>query len=344
MSAYSEVYQKLARMSGVCPLITVVLGPWWAKLLCGLVAGFWIGRIFIIGHDACHQSLTPHRGLNRVLGRIAFLPSLTPYSLWDVGHNVIHHGYTNLRGTDFVWEPLTKDEYDALSPWQKFIQRVYRSGWGPGIYYGIEIWWKREYFPSAKYMPTRRAIFWKDSLLVTIFAVLWIGALIAGALAVNEPVWMALLFGFAVPFFFWLNMIGFVVYVQHTHVKVAWQKDKATWAKALPFVSTTVHLTFKRHFGAVMHHILEHTAHHVDMSIPLYRLKEAQARLEELLPGRIVVQAFSWGWYFETARLTKLYDYERKCWTDFDGQATSVARTDDTVVPQGSGLSTPQAT
>jgi omega-6 fatty acid desaturase (delta-12 desaturase) len=47
---------------------------------------------------------------------------------------------------------------------------------------------------------------------------------------------------------------------------------------------------------------MEHTAHHVDMSIPLYKLKQAQAKLENLLPGRIIVQRFSWRWYFQTAR------------------------------------------
>ncbi len=93
---------------------TVMLEATWAKLLCGLAAGFVIGRLFILGHDACHQSLTPHRTLNKWIGRIAFLPSLTPYSLWDVGHNVVHHGYTNLKGFDFVWAPLTQQEYQAL--------------------------------------------------------------------------------------------------------------------------------------------------------------------------------------------------------------------------------------
>ena len=73
---------------------TVAFEAIWAKLLCGLAAGFVIGRLFIIGHDACHQSLTPHRELNKWIGRYAFLYSLTPYSLWDTGHNVVHHGYT----------------------------------------------------------------------------------------------------------------------------------------------------------------------------------------------------------------------------------------------------------
>ena len=85
----------------------------------------------------------------------------------------------------------------------------------------------------------------------------------------------------------------------------------------------TVHLTFPWRIGSLMHHIMEHTAHHVDMSIPLYKLKAAQARIEELLPGRIVIQRFSWRWYFGTARRCKLYDFTRRCWTDFQGRATS---------------------
>jgi len=51
---------------------TVYFESIWIKLLLALFAGFVIGRIFILGHDACHQSFTPHRGLNKLLGRLAF--------------------------------------------------------------------------------------------------------------------------------------------------------------------------------------------------------------------------------------------------------------------------------
>ncbi len=302
----------------------VLLQAWWAKLLCGAVAGFVIGRLFIIGHDACHMSLTPNRKLNKWVGRIAFLPSLTPYSLWDVGHNVVHHGYTNLKGVDFVWEPLTPAEYAELSWGQKIMQRIYRSGWAPGIYYMIEIWWKREFFPSKKYMPSRRPVFFWDSVLVSVFAAVWIAALVGIALLTQQPIWQLLLFGFAVPFYGWLTMIGFVIYVHHTHERVKWQSDKASWAKAAPFVTTTVHLTFPLRMGALAHHIMEHTAHHVDMSVPLYRLRQAQTRLEDMLPGRIVVQPFSIGWYFSTARKCKLFCFEHNTWTDFKGRVTGV--------------------
>jgi omega-6 fatty acid desaturase (delta-12 desaturase) len=303
----------------------VLLDAWWARLLCGMAAGFVIGRLFVIGHDACHQSLTPHRRLNQWLGRIAFLPSLTPYSLWEVGHNVVHHGYTNLKGFDFVWAPCTAQEFATLTPVRKLLDRVYRSGWAPGLYYMIEMWWRRMFFPSRAQMPTRRRVFLLDSLLVSAFGLVWIAGLAFIAGVTGQDLLPVLATGFVVPFLFWCAMIGFVVYVHHTHTEVQWHAERAAWSRAQPFVSTTVHLTFPFGIGSAMHHIMEHTAHHVDMSIPLYRLKGAQSTLEHMLPGRIVVQPFSWSWYFDTARRCKLYDFERGCWTDYAGEATSAA-------------------
>ena len=57
------------------------------KLLFAVAFGFCICAMFVIGHDACHQALTPRPWLNKLLGRIAFLPSLHSYSHWDWGHN-----------------------------------------------------------------------------------------------------------------------------------------------------------------------------------------------------------------------------------------------------------------
>ncbi len=296
---------------------TVVLSHWWAKLLAGMCAGFMIGRLFIIGHDACHQSLTPNRKLNPWLGRLAFLPSLTPYSLWEVGHNVIHHGYTNLKDVDFVWQPLSAEEYAALGRFKQLMYRVYRSGWAPGLYYLVEMWWNRMFFPNSTYMPTRRPIFLKDSCLAAAFGVAWIGTMVWAALATEQSIWLTFVMGVAIPFLFWVTMIGFVVYVHHTHTQVVWHDNKAQWTRAAPFVSTTVHLTFPLKIGALLHNIMEHTAHHVDMSVPLYHLKGAQAKLEAMLPERIVIQPFSLGWYVRTARSCKLYDFKQQRWQKF---------------------------
>jgi omega-6 fatty acid desaturase (delta-12 desaturase) len=301
----------------------VIVESVWAKLGLGLVTGFIIGRIFILGHDACHQSYTPHKKLNRILGRVAFLFSLTPYSLWDIGHNLVHHGQTNLKGFDFVWAPLSVEEYNALPAWRKVLERIYRSGWGPGLYYFVEIWWLRMYFPKKSYMGSRRPVFFWDSMLVTVFALIWNAGLVWAALETGQSPLLCILAGFLVPFVFWNFMIGFVVYAHHTHTAVTWYENKSEWTQAQPFVTTTVHLIFRFKIGALMHHIMEHTAHHLDAGIPLYRLKDAQKFLETHLPGRIVIQNFSWSWYFKTARLCKLYDFKAKRWLDFHGNPTS---------------------
>ena len=65
-----------------------------------------------------------------------------------MGHNVVHHGYTNLKDFDFVWQPYSLQAYEALPAWKKGLEKVYRSAWAPWLYYGVEIWWKRMYFPS----------------------------------------------------------------------------------------------------------------------------------------------------------------------------------------------------
>jgi omega-6 fatty acid desaturase (delta-12 desaturase) len=205
----------------------------------------------------------------------------------------------------------------------KLKDRIYRSGWAPGLYYMVEIWWNKMFFPNEKNMPTRRPIFIKDNLLVSAFGIAWIAFMSWAAAVTDQSVPLVLLMGVVVPFFFWVSMIGFVVYVHHTHVRVSWHDDRGAWSKAQPFVSTTVHLTFPLSIGALMHHIMEHTAHHLDMSVPLYKLKQAQAKLEELLPGRIIVQPFSWKWYFQTAHACKLYCFEKACWTDYAGNPTS---------------------
>ena len=128
--------------SAIAVLATVI----WLKLIGSLLITGAIVRLFLIGHDACHGSFFRSKTLNNVIGRIAFLPSLTAFSLWDVGHNVAHHGFNNLKGRDQVWAPYSKAEFDQLPRWRRMLERLYRSGFGCGAYYLLELWWKKLYF------------------------------------------------------------------------------------------------------------------------------------------------------------------------------------------------------
>ena len=66
----------------------------WQGWCFGLAEGACIAMLFVVDHDACHGSFTASRRLNAWIGRVAFLPSLTPFRTWELGHNQTHHVYT----------------------------------------------------------------------------------------------------------------------------------------------------------------------------------------------------------------------------------------------------------
>lgn len=291
-------------------------GSWLAILLGTVVVTIAIVRLFIIGHDACHMSLTDHAWLNKLIGRIAFMPSLTPFALWRVGHNVVHHGFNNLKGRDFVWQPLDPAEFAALSPGRQWLERVYRSAIGPLPYYLIEIWWKKLYYPGRQDAPGHRAEYFWDSTLVTGFAVVWVTLLIALSPHTVTAISTAVLFGFVVPILGWNWTVGFVIYVHHTHPDTIWYADKATWMKAQGILHGTVRYRVKPIWNVLLHNIMEHGAHHLDARIPLYRLKAAQAALARMVPDIKVID-LSFKTYWRTMRECKLFDIKNQRWVGF---------------------------
>lgn len=303
----------------------------WLRFVCSLVIGLLTGLLFVIGHDACHQSLTPHRKLNSLIGRLAFLPSLHTFSLWDLGHNRIHHKYTNLKGYDYVFTPLSKAEYDALDRARRLRERLYRSPCGQGLFYFYEIWWKKMFFPRAVEIDKKRAIYTIDSLLVSVWCSLLItsalllpSSLSAGHLKVSPIWWESLIFLLLLPQLIWNQLMGFLIYQHHTHPRVAWFADYEEWSRCEP-LRASVHIGFPRWLGLLFHNIMEHTAHHAHMQIPLYELRSAQSTLQRQFPTELIEQRWSLRNYLDNTSKCKLYDYAAHSWTDFDGQPTASA-------------------
>jgi len=296
------------------------------RLGVGVAAGVCSGSLFMIGHDACHGSYTSRRSLNQVLGRIAFLPSYHTYSLWELSHNRIHHVYTNLKGKDFVWTPLSKAEFDGLSWLSRALYRAYRTPLGLALYYPREIWWPRLVFPRRAHLDRPRRIYALDRLLVLGFGAvqLLVIAAVGGGAPRGWAPWLEdAAFALVVPWLVFSWMIGFVIYFNHTHPAVPWFDKRSEWSWLASAVRGTVRLKFPRWTLRFASNIMDHVAHHVDPRIPLARLKQAQDHLEQVLPGQIVVQEFCVRELRATLRRCKLYDYEAHCWIDYRGTATS---------------------
>lgn len=294
----------------------------WKALGSVLISGA-IVRLFLLGHDACHGSLFPHNALNQILGRIVFLPSMTAFSLWDVGHNVAHHGFNNLKGRDQVWTPFSKAEFDELSPLRRRLERIYRSGFGCGLYYFLELWWKKLYFASRKEIGSGRIQYKIDSVIVTVGALIWLSVVLWVAHQTAQSFTLLLFMAVIIPFALWNMIMGFVVFVHHTHPTIAWFQKRQDWQRARAYLTSTanVHLPFGLDW--LMHGIMEHNAHHVNPRISLFSLRKAQARLKELHVGDVLTYRLDWQRYRHCVTSCKLYDYVNHAWLDWRGEVTA---------------------
>lgn len=300
------------------------LEPLWLKIVCSLVAGVKIANLGTLGHDAAHGSLTSSSRLNTVLGVLCFLPGLYNYQMWLYDHHHVHHPNTNGDHED-SWKPYSKAQFDALPRLRRWKERFYRSSWGLGLapYYIVERWWQVKFIPRS-FLPRRfRASAWGYFAIVVGYLAAFLGVLAAAPLYSHTGSATAVILGFALPFYVWMTVFSFTVYVQHTHKRIPWFEGAVDRKMAMPQEVLSLHLDVPKALKHLTHNVYEHAAHHANVRIPFHRLADAQAELNTLIGDRAVVQPFSFKWLHETLRDCRLYDFDTHQWLDFDGKPTS---------------------
>ncbi|HEY6578528.1 MAG TPA: fatty acid desaturase [Rhizomicrobium sp.] len=307
------------------------------NIMFAVANGIFIALLFIIGHDGCHGSFVPQRKWNLWLARLSFIPCVHSASLWRRIHNELHHQRTNLKGVDKVWAPMSKAEYDAASPFRRWLERVYRGPFGPVIYYYGEFWLYRLVLPLA---PETRAQ-WRrhlpDSLFVlTGFALTLVAIAVLGrALAPERPLWLTLATGWVIPYAVWNYIFGLTIYLNHTHPNIPWFRDEGSWSFHRGNVLGTAHVKLPRFLVPLYSDALAHTAHHADVALPVYALPPAQALLKSAYGAELQEYPLSFAEYRKIYTACKLFDFDRMCWTDFHGAPTAAVRGTpaDTLVP-----------
>jgi acyl-lipid omega-6 desaturase (Delta-12 desaturase) len=306
----------------LCFIGIVSLSSLGAKLVCALGGGLFIGVLFIIGHDACHGSFTSKRLLNNFIGRLCFLPSLHPFTSWELAHNRLHHGWTNLRGKDYTWCPLSLEEFQRLPAAGRFLERLYRHPIGFGLYYLVEIWWKHMVFPRNHDIEQMyRTISLFDRTTVWLFFLLQVTVLWNLTGSTNSI--NALVIGFVVPYFIWNWLMGFIIFLHHTHPNTRWFNDPNEWYFFAGQIQNTVHVIFPTPIGLFLHNIMEHTAHHLSPRIPLYNLRSSQRALCEAYSSHVIHFRFTAHEFAQLLRTCQLYDYQNHRWLSFEGVPTT---------------------
>lgn len=299
------------------PVVLLALWP---------LAGLAISGLFVLAHDAAHNALFDSQRLNAWVARFALLPTLHAASPWILGHNRIHHVYTNRAGYDFVWQPLSPVQFAALSPWQRWRHRFEWSVAGMGLYYLRCIWWQRmmRYPAPSRFAATFRA----DRWLVVAYAIVW-SSLVAwlgfGTSGTSGAVWSWCKLGL-VPWLWWNYFIAATVFVQHASPTSPWF-EATVWRRNRAQMEASSNYRVPRWYNLFAHNIYVHQPHHIDPRIPFYRLPAALAALAAAYPGSVRIEALTANRFLAVVRRCKLYDFDRAQWTGYPVAARSGAAT-----------------
>jgi len=303
---------------GILLFATVTIDNLLLKSISAIVTGLFIAFLFIVGHDCCHRSYTSNKKLNSLLGIISFLPSFHNFKLWELGHNRTHHAFTNLKSKDYVYTPLSPDEYKGLNAISKIKYRLYRSILGHLFYYMNEIWFKKMIIPN-KSIPNLnpKGGYWEYSLYLLIYLVVMIGGIAAISVLTGKAIGLSILFALVIPFLVWNWIMGFAIYQHHTNKLTKWFDNHEEWEYWEIQVGHSVHIQFPKPINLLLHNIMEHTAHHSNMNIPLYNLEAAQDAITEKFSDKMNIVHWDFAFYIDSIRSCKLYDYQTHEWLSF---------------------------
>jgi omega-6 fatty acid desaturase (delta-12 desaturase) len=206
------------------------------------------------------------------------------------------------------------------------MERFYRSGLGYGAYYFLELWWKKLFFATKREIGASRLKYKLDSALVTAGFVVWVGAVVWVSVATSQNVWLLLTLAVLIPFAIWNGIMGFVVFVHHTHPGIAWFQKRHDWQRFRAYLTATAHVRFPLGLDRLLHNIMEHNAHHLNPRIPMFALRRAQRALQERFRTEFQSYRMDWREFRECVNSCKLYDFANHCWLDFSGRVTARVR------------------
>jgi omega-6 fatty acid desaturase (delta-12 desaturase) len=116
--------------------------------------------------------------------------------------------------------------------------------------------------------------------------------------------------------------MAFTTYLNHTHPAIPWFHDEAHWQAYRGQLADTASVIMPVDLVPLYTKVMAHTTHHVQQGVPVYALPDAEAKLKKGYRG-LLEYTLSLGAYRAIYKACKLFDFERMCWTDFDGVPTA---------------------
>ena len=140
-----------------------------------------------------------------------------------------------------MWRPMSPAKYRTAPPWRRTLERVCAIP-GHGLYYFFEIYCRKLIVPSRRFVPERRAAYWRDTIAVGGFVALQLGFYATAAVITQQNIAWVIATALVLPFALWNALMGSATFLCHTHPQSAWFDDLDEWHAARPQLCDTVRL------------------------------------------------------------------------------------------------------
>jgi omega-6 fatty acid desaturase (delta-12 desaturase) len=241
------------------------------KVVCSVLAGFLLLRLFVIYHDQQHHAILPKSKLAEYLMRAFGVLALSPSSIWRASHNYHHKHNSNLRSAHIGSYPvMTRAEYLKSSKRARFDYLFMRHpltilfGYVFVFLYGMCLY---PFFnkPRAHY-----------DCLIAAAVHLTLAVLLTWFFG-----WPALFLTLIIPHFVGSAIGSYLFYAQHNFPGVSFY-DRAGWAYEKAALESSSFLKTGPVMAWFTANIGYHHIHHLNHRVPFYRLPEVLNKIPEL--------------------------------------------------------------
>jgi omega-6 fatty acid desaturase (delta-12 desaturase) len=241
------------------------------RIVCSLLTGLVLVRMFVIYHDYLHHSILTKSKIARTLFKGFGLFVLVPPSIWKRTHDYHHNNNSKLFSASVGSFPiLTKEKFVSCS---KKEQRQYLAvrhpvtialGYFSVFFFGMSV---QSFLSSPRrHYDSIISIVTHVALSILVF---WFFG------------WETWLLAILIPFMLSSALGAYLFYAQHNFPGVTFKGD-IEWSYDHAALESSSYMVMNRFWRWVTANIGYHHIHHINSRIPFYRLPEAMKNIPEL--------------------------------------------------------------
>ncbi len=241
------------------------------KLICSIIAGLLLIRMFIIYHDHQHHTILTKSTVAEVIMTIFGMYMLSPTSIWKRSHDHHHNHNSKLFSASIGSYPIvTRKKYLEMTRFQKFTYLAIRHpitialGYFSMFIIGMCL---RSFISNPKkHFDSLIALVIHITVAVLLF-VFW--------------GWQAWFFMFFLPFLIAFAIGAYLFYAQHNFPGVEFYENK-NWVYEKAALESSSYMKMNPVMAWFTGNIGYHHIHHLNSKIPFYRLPEVMKHFGEL--------------------------------------------------------------